>query len=130
MPYRSLFTFFTLYSVLIYDTYHSNPLSIVKGLHFSGLTDCCAWTPDGLNLVVSSIDGYLSKISFQEGELGTKYSHPARMITSGGGAAANGATRTFQDYHQKVLESLFHPMILAGVRLWLPPPEGEVYTSK
>ena len=66
-----------------YDTYHSHPLSIVKGLHFAGLTDC-AWTPDGLNLAVSSTYGYLSTISFQKGELGTVYSDPARMTTTAG----------------------------------------------
>ena len=83
VPYRSLFAVLTLDSVLIYDTYHSHPLSIVKGLHFAGLTDC-AWTPDGLNLAVSSTDGYLSMISFQKGELGTVYSDPARMTTTAG----------------------------------------------
>ena len=83
VPYRSLFAVLTLDSVLIYDTYHSHPLSIVKGLHFAGLTDC-AWTPDGLNVAVSSTDGYLSMISFQKGELGTVYSDPEQMTTTAG----------------------------------------------
>lgn len=95
MSHRSIFAVLTLDSVLIYDTYHSHPLSIVKGLHFAGLTDC-AWTPDGLNLAVSSTDGYLSMISFQEGELGTAYSDPARVITTVRNVDPTGAV-TFQN---------------------------------
>ena len=72
LPYRSIFAVLTLDSVLIYDTYHSRPLSIIRGLHYAGLTDC-SWSKDGLNLLVSSTDGYISIISFQEGELGEVY---------------------------------------------------------
>jgi chromatin assembly factor 1 subunit B len=72
LPYRSIFAVLTLDSVIIYDTYHSKPLCIARGLHLAGLTDC-SWTADGKHLVVSSTDGYISFISFLDGELGEIY---------------------------------------------------------
>lgn len=72
LPYRSIFAVLTLDSVIIYDTFHSKPLCIARGLHLAGLTDC-SWTADGKHLVVSSTDGYISFISFLDGELGERY---------------------------------------------------------
>jgi chromatin assembly factor 1 subunit B len=69
LPYRSIFAVLTLDSVLIYDTHHLEPLSVISGLHYAGLTDCC-WSRDGRNLIVSSSDGYMSIINFAPGELG------------------------------------------------------------
>jgi len=77
LPYRSIFAVLTLDTILIYDTYHTRPLCIARGLHFAGLTDC-AWSSDGRNLVVSSTDGYISMLSFEEGELGVPYTKPER----------------------------------------------------
>lgn len=81
----------TLDSVLIYDTHHSHPLSIVRGLHYTGLTDCC-WSQDGHSLVLCSTDGYLSIINFAPNELGKVYQPqpavpsvvppPAKMVPS------------------------------------------------
>lgn len=45
---------------------------MAHGLHFAGLTDC-QWTDDGRHLIVSSSDGYISILSFKEGELGEIY---------------------------------------------------------
>ncbi|KAG7356260.1 WD repeat-containing protein [Nitzschia inconspicua] len=72
LPYRSIFAVLTLDSVLIYDTHHVHPLSVIQGLHYAGLTDCC-WSPDGKNLMISSSDGYISILNFSEGELGKVY---------------------------------------------------------
>ncbi|VEU43015.1 unnamed protein product [Pseudo-nitzschia multistriata] len=72
LPYRSLFAVLTLDSILIYDTHHAAPLSVLQGLHYSGLTDCC-WSSDGMNLMVCSSDGYISIINFAPGELGNVY---------------------------------------------------------
>lgn len=69
LPYRSIFAVLTLDSVLIYDTHHLEPLSIIQGLHYAGLTDC-SWSPDGHNLMISSSDGYISILNFSVGELG------------------------------------------------------------
>ena len=62
-------------TILIYDTYHPRPLSIAKNLHYASLTDC-DWTCDGRCLVVCSTDGYVSVLSFEEGELGVLYKCP------------------------------------------------------
>ncbi|CAJ1894466.1 unnamed protein product [Cylindrotheca closterium] len=75
LPYRSIFAVMTLDSILIYDTHHSHPLSIVRGLHYTGLTDC-SWSQDGHSLVVCSTDGYLSIINFGPNELGKVYQPP------------------------------------------------------
>jgi len=72
LPYRSIFAVLTLDSILIYDTHHAAPLSVLQGLHYSGLTDCC-WSSDGMNLMVCSSDGYISVINFADGELGKVY---------------------------------------------------------
>lgn len=76
LPYRSIFAVLTLDSILIYDTHHAAPLSVLQGLHYSGLTDCC-WSSDGMNLMVCSSDGYISIVNFADGELGKVYDSPA-----------------------------------------------------
>mmetsp|Transcript_25206 Transcript_25206/g.37231 ORF Transcript_25206/g.37231 Transcript_25206/m.37231 type:complete len:540 (-) Transcript_25206:212-1831(-) len=72
LPYKTVFAVLTEKTVLIYDTCHSKPLAMARGLHFSGLTDA-VWTPNGHTLIVSSCDGYLSFLMFHEGELGYVY---------------------------------------------------------
>lgn len=67
-------------SILIYDTYHTKPIAMARGLHYSGLTDAM-WTPNGQSLVVCSSDGYVSFVTFDEGELGRVYE-----TTNGNGA--------------------------------------------
>lgn len=75
VPYRSIFAVLTQDSVLIYDTHHERPLCIARGLHYAGLTDC-TWSVDGRQLIVSSTDGYLSILSFDENEFGQVYTPP------------------------------------------------------
>ena len=75
LPYKSVFAVLTLDSVLVYDTHHDRPLAVARGLHYTGLTDCC-WSQDGQNLIVCSTDGYISILSFEEGELGEVYIPP------------------------------------------------------
>jgi len=92
LPYRSVFAVLTLDSILIYDTHHTAPLSVLQGLHYSGLTDCC-WSSDGLNLMVCSSDGYISIVNFAEGELGKAYSSPALktgVVSSAAGYQLSG----------------------------------------
>ncbi|EEC49447.1 predicted protein, partial [Phaeodactylum tricornutum CCAP 1055/1] len=69
LPYRSIFAVLTWNTVLIYDTYHDTPLSVVKGLHYANLSDA-TWSDDGHVLIVSSTDGYVSVLQFALGELG------------------------------------------------------------
>jgi len=79
LPYRSIFCVLTWDSVLIYDTHHTKPLSVIRGLHYANLVDA-AWTADGMNLLVCSTDGYISIISFSEGELGQVYTPPSANL--------------------------------------------------
>lgn len=80
LPYRSVFAVLTTDSILVYDTHHTRPLSVVRGLHYAGLSDC-QWSSDGLKLVVSSIDGYISIVTFDNGELGEVYKPPTVTTT-------------------------------------------------
>jgi hypothetical protein len=75
LPYRSVFAVLTWDTVLIYDTIHSSPLAVVQGLHYCHLVDA-VWSSDGRHLIVCSIDGYVSFLSFTEGELGKVYTPP------------------------------------------------------
>lgn len=79
LPYRSLFAVLTYDSVIIYDTFHNHPLALARGLHYAGLTDA-AWSSDGRTLFVTSSDGYISILSFMEGELGDVYEIPTVNI--------------------------------------------------
>lgn len=69
LPHRSIFAVLTIDTVLIYDTLHDQPLAVARGLHYAGLTDA-AWSADGMTLFVTSSDGYVSILSFANGELG------------------------------------------------------------
>ena len=80
LEYKSVFAVLTEKSILIYDTYHTKPIAMARGLHYSGLTDAM-WTPNGQSLVVCSSDGYVSFVTFDEGELGRVYE-----TTNGNGA--------------------------------------------
>ena len=79
LPYRSVFAVLTLDTVLIYDTHHNNPIAMARGLHYAGLTDA-AWSSDGKTLFVTSSDGYVSILSFGNGELGAVYDAPELKI--------------------------------------------------
>ncbi|CEM00958.1 unnamed protein product [Vitrella brassicaformis CCMP3155] len=56
-------------NVYIYNTERTIPIAFVRGHHWMGLTDA-AWSSDGRVLAVSSSDGYVSYVYFEEGELG------------------------------------------------------------
>jgi len=100
IPYRSIFAVLTLDTILIYDTYHTHPLCIASGLHCTGLTDC-TWSSNGRNLVVSSTDGYITIMSFEEGELGDVYTKPKFDTDMVIGSFPPNATSVFQDKRNK-----------------------------
>ncbi|KAL7456728.1 hypothetical protein ACHAWC_008221 [Mediolabrus comicus] len=79
LPYRSIFAVLTQDTVLIYDTHHNVPIAMARGLHYAGLTDA-SWSIDGMTLFVTSSDGYISILSFGEGELGEVYHAPVVNI--------------------------------------------------
>ncbi|TYZ65458.1 hypothetical protein PybrP1_005022 [[Pythium] brassicae (nom. inval.)] len=68
-PHRSIFAVITLNTVVIYDSQHPHPICTLKDLHYADLTDA-SWSSDGQLLSVSSMDGYLSFIKFQDGFFG------------------------------------------------------------
>jgi chromatin assembly factor 1 subunit B len=72
LPYRCIFAVLTWDSVIIYDTFHPQPIAIAKNMHYSNLVDG-SWTADGYTLLVCSTDGYVSIIRFTKTELGDVY---------------------------------------------------------
>lgn len=102
IPYRSIFAVLTVDSVLIYDTYHSRPLCIARGLHYAGLTDC-SWSSDGRNLVVCSTDGYVSILSFAEGELGEVYTDVTSSTSTTNTTSVRMTDNTFHYDRKDVL---------------------------
>lgn len=79
LPYRSIFAVLTWDSVLIYDTVHAQPLAVVRGIHYAHLNDA-TWSADGRHLIVCSSDGYVTVMSFADGELGEVYTPPALPV--------------------------------------------------
>ncbi|RKP17737.1 hypothetical protein ROZALSC1DRAFT_30491 [Rozella allomycis CSF55] len=71
LSYRCIFAVLSQESVFIYDTQSFQVLAIIKDLHYSHLTDL-AWSNDGQSILISSNDGFVSLVSFQENELGSK----------------------------------------------------------
>ncbi|KAF4035218.1 WD domain G-beta repeat [Phytophthora infestans] len=67
--HRSVFAVITLDAVVIYDTQQTHPICTIKGLHYADLTDA-TWTADGQTLSISSTDGYISFIKFEDGFFG------------------------------------------------------------
>ena len=72
LNYRMVYAVLCTDSLLLYDTEtDSHPIARIAGLHLAEQTDMC-WTADGRNLFISSTDGYVSCVTFANGELGTK----------------------------------------------------------
>eukprot|EP00644_Phytophthora_capsici_P013338 jgi/Phyca11/8530/fgenesh1_pm.PHYCAscaffold_29_\ len=76
--YRSVFAVITLDAVVVYDTQQSHPICTVKGLHYADLTDA-TWTADGQTLSISSTDGYISFIQFEDGFFGKSVAHKGAL---------------------------------------------------
>ena len=69
LPYRLIFAVASLDSIAIYDSEHSHPIAFLSKMHYDSITDL-AWSTDGETLAVTSIDGCVSFVTFEEGELG------------------------------------------------------------
>jgi len=68
LDYKLVWAVATLEAVLIYNSESLSPVKAVSNSHLLSLTDL-AWFGDRI-LAVSSLDGYVSFIIFEEGELG------------------------------------------------------------
>lgn len=75
LDYRVVYAVATQDSVIVYDTQHKAPLCIASNLHYATFTDL-TWSPDGNTLLMTSTDGFCSVITFDEGELGVRYTGP------------------------------------------------------
>lgn len=64
--------------VVLYDTEHTLPISIVRKIHCSQITDI-RWSACGTMLMVSSTDGYCSVIRFEHEELGQMVEPPSTL---------------------------------------------------
>lgn len=62
-------------SVYLYDTQQKIPFGCVSNIHYARLTDL-TWSSDGNILIVSSVDGFCTVITFEDGELGKVYDKP------------------------------------------------------
>jgi len=71
LAYRMIIAVATLDAIFIYDTQTACPIAAVANMHCDKLTDL-TWSQSGNVLLFSSIDGYCSEVTFDEGELGEK----------------------------------------------------------
>ena len=67
-----MFAIATEDSVFFYDTQCMIPFSFVSDIHYSNLSDM-SWSKNGRLLIITSIDGFCTFISFKENELGELY---------------------------------------------------------
>ncbi|XP_065156568.1 uncharacterized protein Caf1-105 [Atheta coriaria] len=72
LPYRMIIAVATDSDVILYDTQQMTPCVQLQNIHYTRLTDL-TWSIDGLILAASSTDGFITLVSFEEGELGTVY---------------------------------------------------------
>ncbi|KHJ81783.1 hypothetical protein OESDEN_18529, partial [Oesophagostomum dentatum] len=57
LPHRILWLALTKDSIYLYDSQHPNPIGLVENIQYNSLTDA-AWSSDGRNIIVSSLEGY------------------------------------------------------------------------
>lgn len=75
LPYRIVFAIASKSSIYLYDTQQSIPFGCISNIHYARLTDL-TWSSDGSVLLVSSVDGFCTLITFEPDELGIKYTKP------------------------------------------------------
>lgn len=75
LPYRMVYAVASKSSVYLYDTQQKMPFGCVSNIHYARLTDL-TWSSDGNILIVSSVDGFCTVITFEGGELGKVYDKP------------------------------------------------------
>ncbi|ELT96618.1 hypothetical protein CAPTEDRAFT_226807 [Capitella teleta] len=72
LPYRMVFAVGSEDSVVLYDTQQPRPFALLSNIHYHTLSDL-SWSHDGRFLSVSSTDGFITLVTFAEGELGEAY---------------------------------------------------------
>lgn len=93
-------------SVVVRDTqFLCRPLAVMTGLHLAPMTDC-SWSSDGLTLVCSSSDGYLTFVCFSEEELGRRLESPLARKESLVGFASSATGDLLVSAHQQQTEAV------------------------
>lgn len=82
LPYKMVFAVATVDSIYIFDTQHLEMLGSVSSIHYSTLTDL-TWNADGQSLIVSSTDGFCTKLKFNTGIFGEVLTVPFQSLISG-----------------------------------------------
>lgn len=65
LEYRMIYAIASGSTITVYDTQRLHPIAHFDNLHFATHTDL-AWSKDGRVLAISSMDGYVSLITFEE----------------------------------------------------------------
>lgn len=68
---RMIYAIFSIDSVVIYDNRSKEPIASFKDLHYGTITDL-SWSSDSRYLTISSTDGFLTSIEWENDELGKK----------------------------------------------------------
>lgn len=80
LPYTLVFAVATTSAVFVYDTARLRPRGAASNLHYASLTDL-AWTEDGQALLVTSVDGFATVMTF-DGEFGEPDSEAEQSLAS------------------------------------------------
>jgi len=75
LPYRMWVAIGSIDSVTLYDTQTLTPKLILVDSHYAPITDL-SWSPDGFALMISSMDGFCTVLSFTTTDLGEPLSKP------------------------------------------------------
>lgn len=71
LQYRMIFAIATSNSIIVYDTQRLIPIAYLENIHYASITDL-SWSKDGNILIMSSSDGYVSSLRFENDELGVE----------------------------------------------------------
>lgn len=72
MDFRYVFAVASCEEIFFYDTQSPRPFAYVSHIHYATITDI-SWSKDASFLMVSSRDGFCSKLMFEDGEIGLPY---------------------------------------------------------
>uniref|UniRef100_A0A7I5E617 ANAPC4_WD40 domain-containing protein n=1 Tax=Haemonchus contortus TaxID=6289 RepID=A0A7I5E617_HAECO len=71
LPYRILWLALTKDTVYFYDSQHPYPIGLVENIQYNSLTDA-AWSADGKNIIISSLEGYCTFLKLTVDQWGCK----------------------------------------------------------
>jgi hypothetical protein len=69
LPYKLVFAIASASDVAVYTSESLKPIAVMKDMHCAEITDM-SWSHTGLDLIITSQDGYCSIMAFEQNELG------------------------------------------------------------